>query len=72
MLRHIRDFYAQSAGKLKLYQDSTQIDNRKKDPKVANSEYVLRINGRRTFVSQSLSHGFCGRDVDEQNFLEVC
>ena len=39
MLRHIRDFYAQSAGKLKLNQNSTQIDNTKKDPKVAANTF---------------------------------
>ena len=52
MLRHIRDVYTLSAGKLELKLASTQADNRENYPKVANVACVLRIYGRPTFVSQ--------------------
>ena len=45
MLRHIRDFCALSAGKLKLNQARTKTDNRENDPKVTNSKHVLLIYG---------------------------
>ena len=45
MLRHIRDFYAQSAGKLKLEQDSTQIDNRKNIPKWPTANTFCELTG---------------------------
>ena len=50
MLRHIRDFYALSTGKLKLNQARTKTNNRENDSKVANSTYILRIYEREIWI----------------------